>query len=147
MPTHWPVFRMTPERRSVEAQDRFLDLLTATGCEVTVDADASEPSFLQYSKRTHVVRGRSGVQWPFGGLGKMNLSCSPNTTCLPIAPDPMRVSTRSAASVKLSAFDSPRQLARTESAILDAVLRPRYPAPALSDEFSVVCQSLPRTDP
>jgi hypothetical protein len=40
---------MTPERRLVEAQDRFLDLLTATGCEVTVDADASEACFFQYS--------------------------------------------------------------------------------------------------
>jgi hypothetical protein len=58
---------------SVEAQDRFLDLLTATGCEVAVDANASEPSFLQYSKRTDVVRGRSGVQWAFGSLGKKNL--------------------------------------------------------------------------
>ena len=57
---------------SVEAQDRFLDLLTAAGCEV-VDANASEPSFLQYSKRTDVVRGRSGVQWTFGSLGKKNL--------------------------------------------------------------------------
>ena len=54
---------------SVEAQDRFLDLLTAAGCEV-VDANASEPSFLQYSKRTDVVRGCSGVQWAFGSLGK-----------------------------------------------------------------------------
>ena len=34
---------------SVEAQDRFRDLFTATGCEVAVDANASEPSFLQYS--------------------------------------------------------------------------------------------------
>ena len=58
---------------SVEAQDRFLDLLTATGCEVAVDANASEPSFLQYSKRADVVRGRSGVQWTFGSLGKKNL--------------------------------------------------------------------------
>lgn len=58
---------------SVEAQDGFLDLLTATGCEVAVDANASEPSFLQYSKRTDVVRGRSGVQWTFGSLGKKNL--------------------------------------------------------------------------
>ena len=58
---------------SVEAQDRFLDLLTATGCEAAVDADASEPSFLQYSKRTDVVRGRSGVQWTFGSLGKKDL--------------------------------------------------------------------------
>jgi hypothetical protein len=58
---------------SVEAQDCFLDLLTATGCEVAVDANASEPSFLQYSKRTDVVRGRSGVQWTFGSLGKKNL--------------------------------------------------------------------------
>ncbi len=58
---------------SVEAQDRFLDLLTASGCEVAVDANASEPSFLQYSKRTDVVRGRSGVQWTFGSLGKKNL--------------------------------------------------------------------------
>src|SRR5918999_4499740 len=57
---------------SVEAHDRFLDLLTATGCEVAVDANASEPSFLQYSKRTEVVRGRSGVQWTFGSLGKKN---------------------------------------------------------------------------
>jgi hypothetical protein len=40
----------------VEAQDRFLDLLTATGCEVAVDADAPEPSFLQYSKRTPDAR-------------------------------------------------------------------------------------------
>ena len=83
---------MTPERRvvwrgdmlpyddtpcsvptSVEAQDRFLDLLTATGCEVAVDANALEPSFLQYAKRTDVVRGRSGVQWTFGSLGKKNL--------------------------------------------------------------------------
>jgi hypothetical protein len=64
---------MTPERRSVEAQDRFLDLLTASGCEVAVDANASEPSFLQYSKRTDVIRGRSGVQWTFGSLGKKNL--------------------------------------------------------------------------
>ena len=58
---------------SVEAQDRFLDLFTATGCEVAVDANASEPSFLQYAKRTDVVRGRSGVQWTFGSLGKKNL--------------------------------------------------------------------------
>ena len=58
---------------SVEAQDRFLDLLTATGCEVAVDANASEPSLLQYSTRTDVVRGRSGVQWTFGSLGKKNL--------------------------------------------------------------------------
>jgi hypothetical protein len=58
---------------SVEAQDRFLDLLTATGCEVAVDANASEPSFLQYSKGSDVVRGRSGVQWTFGSLGKKNL--------------------------------------------------------------------------
>jgi len=57
----------------VEAQDRFLDLLTATECEVAVDANASEPSFLQYSKRTDVVRGRSGVEWTFGSLGKKNL--------------------------------------------------------------------------
>jgi hypothetical protein len=84
---------MTPERRrtlgavtrrpttthtqfrsySVEAQDRFLDLLTATRCEVAVDPNASEPSFLQYSKRTDVVRGRSGVQWTFGSLGKKSL--------------------------------------------------------------------------
>ena len=35
---------------SVEAQDRFLDLLTATGCEAAVDANASEPSFLKHSK-------------------------------------------------------------------------------------------------
>ena len=47
---------------SVEAQDRFLDLPTATWCEVAVDANALEPSFLQYAKRTDVVRGRSGVQ-------------------------------------------------------------------------------------
>jgi hypothetical protein len=58
---------------SVEAQDRFLDLLTATVCEVAVDANASEPSFLQYAKRTDVVRGRSGVQWTFRSLGKKNL--------------------------------------------------------------------------
>ena len=58
---------------SVEAQDRFLDLLTTTGCEVAVDANASEPSFLQYAKRTDIVRGRSGVQWTFGSLGKKNL--------------------------------------------------------------------------
>ncbi len=62
-----------PVPTSVEAQDRFLDLLTATGCEVAVDANASKPSFLQYSKRTDVVRGRSGVQWTFGSLGKKNL--------------------------------------------------------------------------
>ena len=31
---------------SVEAQDRFLDLLTATACEAAVDANASEPSLL-----------------------------------------------------------------------------------------------------
>jgi hypothetical protein len=36
---------------SIEAQDRFLDLLTATVCEVAVDANASEPGFLQYSTR------------------------------------------------------------------------------------------------
>jgi hypothetical protein len=54
---------------SIEAQDRSLDLLTAAGCEV-VDANASEPSFLQYSRRTDVVRGRSGVQWAFGSLSK-----------------------------------------------------------------------------
>jgi hypothetical protein len=57
---------------SVEAQDRFLDLLAATVCETAVDANASEPSFLQYAKRTDVVRGRSSVQWAFGGLGKKN---------------------------------------------------------------------------
>jgi len=60
---------------SVQAQHRFLDLLTATGCEVAVDANASEPSFLQYSKLTDVVRGRSRVQWTFGSLGKKNLKC------------------------------------------------------------------------
>jgi len=58
---------------SIEAQDRFLDLLTATVCEVAVDANASEPSFLQYSKRTDVVRGRSGAQWTLGSLDKKNL--------------------------------------------------------------------------
>ena len=58
---------------SVEAHDRFLDLLTATACEAAVDANASEPSFLQDSKRTDVVRGRPGVQWTLGGLGKKNL--------------------------------------------------------------------------
>src|SRR5688572_31122358 len=60
---------------SVEAQDRFLDLLTATGCEVAVDANASEPGLLQYSKRTDVVRGRSGVQWTLRSLGQKNLQC------------------------------------------------------------------------
>jgi hypothetical protein len=58
---------------SVEAQDRFLDLLTATGCEVAVDANAPEPSLLPHSKRTQVVRSRSGVEWAFGSLGKKNL--------------------------------------------------------------------------
>jgi hypothetical protein len=32
---------------SVEAQDRFLDLLAAAECEVAVDPDASKPGFLQ----------------------------------------------------------------------------------------------------
>ena len=58
---------------SVEAQDRFLDLLTASACEGAVDANASEPSFLQHAKRTDIVRGRSGEQWTFGSLGKKNL--------------------------------------------------------------------------
>ena len=61
--------------QSVESQDRLLDLLTATGCEAAVDADASEPSFLQYSKRTDVVRGRSSVHRTFCSLGKKNLKC------------------------------------------------------------------------
>src|SRR5204863_668121 len=60
---------------SVEAQDRFLDLLTATGCEAAVDANASEPSFLQHSKRTDVVRGRPGIHGTLGSLGKNNLQC------------------------------------------------------------------------
>src|SRR4051794_12455424 len=60
---------------SVEAQDRFLDLLTATVCETAVDADASEPSFLQHSKRGDVVRGRAGVHRSVGSLGKDNLQC------------------------------------------------------------------------
>jgi hypothetical protein len=68
--THTVPFLPQSRRRIVS-----LDLLTATGCEVAVDANASEPSFLQYSKRTDVVRGRSGVQWTFGSLGKKNLSC------------------------------------------------------------------------
>lgn len=65
---HTPVPALPQSR-----QDRFLDLLTATACEVTVDANASEPSFLQDSKRTEVVRGRSGVQWTLGSLCKKNL--------------------------------------------------------------------------
>src|SRR6186997_129499 len=64
-----------PDPASVETQDRFLDLLTATGCEAAVDANALEPSFLQYSKRTDVVRGRSGVHGTFGSLCKKNLQC------------------------------------------------------------------------
>jgi hypothetical protein len=68
---------------------------------------------------------------------------SSKTTCLPIAPNPMRVSTRSAAQVKLSASDSPPQLARTESSASGRLRLER----AGADEFSVVCQSLPRTDP
>src|SRR5215210_9382097 len=62
-------------RTSVEAQDRFLDLLAAAGREVAVDANASEAGFLQYSKRPDVVRSRSSVQWTFGSLGKKNLQC------------------------------------------------------------------------
>ena len=40
---------------SVEAHDRFLDLLIATVCEAAIDPDAPEPGFLQHSKRTEVV--------------------------------------------------------------------------------------------
>ena len=58
---------------SVEAQDRFLDLLTVAGCEAAVDANASEPSLLQHSKRSDVVRGRAGVHRSFGSLCKNNL--------------------------------------------------------------------------
>jgi hypothetical protein len=58
---------------SVEAQDRFLDLLTATACEAAVDANASEPSLLQHSKRSDVVRGRAGVHRSFGSLCENNL--------------------------------------------------------------------------
>jgi hypothetical protein len=57
---------------SVEAQDRFLDLLTATRCEVAVDANASKPRFLQDSKRDDVVRGRTGVQRTFGSLSRLS---------------------------------------------------------------------------
>src|SRR3954454_5190029 len=60
---------------SVEAQDRFLDLLTATVCEAAVDANASEPSLLQHSKRSDVVRGRAGVHRSFGSLCKNDLQC------------------------------------------------------------------------
>ena len=58
---------------SVEAQDCFLDLLTATVCEAAVDTNAPEPSFLQDSKRADVVRGRSGIHGTLGSLGKNNL--------------------------------------------------------------------------
>src|SRR3954451_8976803 len=60
---------------SVEAQDRLLDLLTATEREAAVDANAPEPSFLEHAKRTEVVGGGSRVHWTLRSLGKKNLQC------------------------------------------------------------------------
>ena len=54
---------------SVEAHDRFLDLLTPTVCVAAVDPNASEPGFLQYAKRTDIVRGSSASR-DDGSLGQ-----------------------------------------------------------------------------
>ena len=55
---------------SVEPQDRLLDLLPATACEVAIDADAPEPGLFENPQRRRVVRCRAGEEWSFGGHGQ-----------------------------------------------------------------------------
>ena len=54
-------------RRSVEAQDRLLDLLASAGGEAAVDADAPKPGLLEDAKRACVVGRRARVDGPLGG--------------------------------------------------------------------------------